>query len=555
MRKIIFTLAAGLVLAACENKSPSELATVPQMDELVSEFPTALELGGRSVDNNSTSSFESDLAATPKIGPGSEVPLIALASTNGTLGGISSRAAFLANVTITHNANFENVPLNSSGYYLPGPNWTHGGITYNSTQNLVFGRPRWYGIPTLAVCNNYWSPLTASAVAPGFSVLAFDVGLMGSVSPVTITVRTNITTYTFASLSVSGWPNGGNFFGFTAPTANEYITSFVLTSQQGLGSGPCIDNVVLGNAAVVNARPVANAGTDQTVNLNGSTTTAVSLDASASTDDGLRQPLTYTWQENGSTIASGRTPVVTLGLGTHVIVLTVNDGEHSASDAVTITVVDPSPPTITAHVTGTQGNNGWFVDDVAVAFTVTDLESAVTATGCDARAVTMDTHGQSFTCSAQSAGGSASETVSVKRDATRPVVTFGGNAGSYTVDQQVLITCTASDATSGVGSSTCPQVNAAAYTLPLGSNALNASAIDNAGNSSSASTSYTVSVTTTSLCALVNRFVAQRGIANSLCQKLNNAPVHAFVNEVNAQRDKAISSAHADILITLARAL
>ena len=89
----------------------------------------------------------------------------------------------------------------------------------------------------------------------------------------------------------------------------------------------------------------------------------------------------------------------------------------------------------------------------------------------------------SFTCSATNAAGlSASDAVSVKRDATAPAVSFTGNAGSYTVDQMVSITCSASDAMSQLASSSCPSVSKAAYEFPLGTNTLSASATDNAGN-------------------------------------------------------------------------
>ena len=86
---------------------------------------------------------------------------------------------------------------------------------------------------------------------------------------------------------------------------------------------------------------------------------------------------------------------------------------------------DTTPPTIVPTVTGTLGNNGWYVDDVDVTWTVTDAESAVTTTsGCDAQFIDFDTAGVNFTCSATSAGGSASESVTIKRDTAAPVITL-----------------------------------------------------------------------------------------------------------------------------------
>ena len=84
---------------------------------------------------------------------------------------------------------------------------------------------------------------------------------------------------------------------------------------------------------------------------------------------------------------------------------------------------DATPPVITPLITGTLGNNGWSVSDIDVARTVTDLESAVTSSsGCGPQLVNTDTASVTFTCSATSAGGSASESVTVMRDATAPVI-------------------------------------------------------------------------------------------------------------------------------------
>jgi len=92
-------------------------------------------------------------------------------------------------------------------------------------------------------------------------------------------------------------------------------------------------------------------------------------------------------------------------------------------------------------------------------------------------------------------------------DVTPPTITFAGSS-TYTVDQTVVITCTASDAGSGLASTTCPNViNAPAYTFPLGANTATATAKDKAGNTRTASFTFTVQVTPTSLCTLTKQFV------------------------------------------------
>ncbi len=64
-------------------------------------------------------------------------------------------------------------------------------------------------------------------------------------------------------------------------------------------------------------------------------------------------------------------------------------------------------------------------------------------------------------------GGTATATVTITVvDTIAPVVTYTGNAGTYTVDQAVSITCAATDIGSGVASTTCQNVSGPAYSFP-----------------------------------------------------------------------------------------
>jgi hypothetical protein len=53
----------------------------------------------------------------------------------------------------------------------------------------------------------------------------------------------------------------------------------------------------------------------------------------------------------------------------------------------------------------------------------------------------------------------------------------------------------------------------------------------------------------------VQRWVSQRGVANSMCQQLRNGAYGAFRNHVSAQSGKFVSAANADILIALSNEL
>jgi hypothetical protein len=247
--------------------------------------------------------------------------------------------------------------------------------------------------------------------------------------------------------------------------------------------------------------------------------------------------------------------------GVHTISYTVadKDGGVSQPATVTVTVKDPTPPVITYQVSGTTGLAGWYTSNVGVTWSVTDAESGIQAgseQGCTATSLTSDTQSATYTCTAKNGQGlSTTTSVTVKRDATAPVVSYAGNAGTYTVDQNIAITCSAVDAMSGVASSTCAPVTGAAYEFALGPNSYSATAADRAGNSASASTSFTVQVTSGSVCSLVERFVSNGGVANSLCVKLQHGDYQPFINELAAQNGKKVSTANAALLKRLATAL
>lgn len=120
-----------------------------------------------------------------------------------------------------------------------------------------------------------------------------------------------------------------------------------------------------------------------------------------------------------------------------------------------ITPADSTPPVIAATVTGTLGNNGWYTSDVTVTWTVTDAESAATSTGCGAQTVTADTAGVTFTCAASSTGGAATQSVTIKRDATKPTIagarTPAANSNGWN-NTDVAVSFTCADAQSGMAS-------------------------------------------------------------------------------------------------------
>jgi hypothetical protein len=153
-------------------------------------------------------------------------------------------------------------------------------------------------------------------------------------------------------------------------------------------------------------------------------------------------------------------------------------------DYVLTVVIDSTPPEITAQIAGTQGQNDWYVSDVALSWSVTDGESAVSASsGCDPVSVTGDQAETDYTCTAASAGGTNSKTVTIKRDVTAPVVAVTGvmEGGAYVLGA-VPVGCSTNDVTSGVGTDAALSL-AGGSTLGVGQfTATCSGALDNAGN-------------------------------------------------------------------------
>lgn len=91
-------------------------------------------------------------------------------------------------------------------------------------------------------------------------------------------------------------------------------------------------------------KPIADAGTDQTLTADGSGFATVTLDGSASFDpDG--EIVSYVWTLDDVEIATGVNPQVTLSVGIHTITLTVTDDDGlTDSDEVTITILPISAP-------------------------------------------------------------------------------------------------------------------------------------------------------------------------------------------------------------------
>lgn len=292
---------------------------------------------------------------------------------------------------------------------------------------------------------------------------------------------------------------------------------------------------------------------------------------------------------NGSTFSSGTS---TLKAGTNLFPLSGFQGltaldaaniegiqfrgsaNTPAGDVASLFAIrlgDTTPPVASPIQTPSANQYGWNNTDVTVNWNWSDSGSGVDPNNCTSTSTSSgEGDGIALTAScSDNAGNVGTATYKVNVDKTPPVVSYSGNTGSYSVAQALTISCSATDALSGVASDTCVNISGPAWSYGLGNQTFSATATDKASNVGSGSTSFTVTVDFTSLCQLVGEFVTNNGIANSLCAKLDAASLaasrgqsgvkandlKAFDNEVAAQAGKALTFYQAKLLTNFSSAL
>ncbi len=182
--------------------------------------------------------------------------------------------------------------------------------------------------------------------------------------------------------------------------------------------------------------------------------------------------------------------------GTYTFTVEGEDGNgFTASRDYTVSIAaDITPPVISYTLNGEDappatpdGENGWYISNVAVAWITTDAESGIaSSSGCAPSTLTGDATGASATCSAANGVGLETEvsTVPVNIDITKPTVAASAapaanGAGWNNSDVTVSYTCT--DATSGIAS--CPATQTLS-TEGIGISTTIPISTDNAGNDS-----------------------------------------------------------------------
>ncbi|MCW2976154.1 MAG: hypothetical protein JWM06_1435 [Actinomycetia bacterium] len=173
------------------------------------------------------------------------------------------------------------------------------------------------------------------------------------------------------------------------------------------------------------------------------------------------------------------------------------DGYVDSYGTVTfaVTPLDTTPPTIVAAASAPPNANGWNNADVTVLFTCTDDGSGVNTTASSLASQTLNASGTATGTCIDNAGNSASTSYTAQIDKAAPTLTITGNAGTYRIDQNVAIACTATDTLSGIATP-CSGVSGPATGFGVGAHTVTVGATDKAGNSATTAVTFTVSAPT-----------------------------------------------------------
>jgi hypothetical protein len=314
------------------------------------------------------------------------------------------------------------------------------------------------------------STLSTDSPGAGYTCTATSGG---GTSSQTATVKRDATQPAISSVAstfanAGGWYNAAVTLAYTCTDATSGVASCpaddtVSTEGSGVLSPARSATDVAGNTRAVTQRAL-NIDTTAPVAAIDSAPPAQSDSADAtfafSATDALSGIDALECSLDGAAFASCASPLALTALadGAHAFAVRARDvaGNVDATPATHAWTIDTddTPPVIAPVVSGTLGDNGWYVGDVTIGWNVSDADSSIgSSTGCNTVVLSTDTAGATFTCTASSVGGTASETVMVKLDKTAPQITAATTtapnaAGWYRDDVAVAYTC--SDALSGV---------------------------------------------------------------------------------------------------------
>jgi hypothetical protein len=225
-----------------------------------------------------------------------------------------------------------------------------------------------------------------------------------------------------------------------------------------------------------------------------------------------------------------------------------------------------------------NGNNGWYTSPVTVTLSPAKIAEYSLDGGSSWTAfsepVTLSEEGVHQVLYRRSVDTGETESLEFKIDLTAPQVTVTGDT-YYTIDQEIVITCSTTDETSSVYGTPCdqPLIQVKAYTLASGENTATVTVEDMAGHQKTVTHTFTVAVTFDSLKNVTNAFLQETGakawesVAESYNNKLDLAKekaksgkieaargiIDGFIDQVTDQTGNFFTKEQSDILIRWAQ--
>ena len=257
---------------------------------------------------------------------------------------------------------------------------------------------------------------------------------------------------------------------------NGQTLSCTATSAGGT-TGPIVTPVLNVDTTLPTFVGVPAAITKAATGLTGAVVTYIAPIA-ADTFSGVSSAGVACAPASGATFPIGSTPVN----------CSVSDlAGNSSSTSFTVTVDDQTAPLVSYQLSPVAPVSGWYKTAPAVAWSVTDLESAISSkVGCDL----IPVNGQTLSCTATSAGGTTGPIVTPVLNVDTTLPTFVGVPAAITKAATGLTGAVvtykapiAADTFSGVSPAGVACAPASGATFPVGRNTVNCSVNDNAGNS------------------------------------------------------------------------
>uniref|UniRef100_UPI004057C0A7 choice-of-anchor L domain-containing protein n=1 Tax=Candidatus Electronema sp. TaxID=2698783 RepID=UPI004057C0A7 len=382
---------------------------------------------------------------------------------------------------------------------------------------------------------------------------------------------------------------GGNVpiatFDLSPLTDGLYLSKHTQCSWNFQCSAAGPDNTLNMSIPVVDLTPPSTSLTPSgTAGSNGWYTSDVQVSLSAEDfpagcGNGVKQ-IEYSFDGSSWTAYSGPITISSEGLTT-VYYRSVDNDNNIETTKTQVFRIDKTPPTITGAATATPNAFGWYKTDVVVHFTASDAVSGIDILTPD-QTLSAEGASQSVTGTAvDKAGLSAFFTVTgINIDKTKPNVAIANpTAKTYSNTETFNVSWTAKDSLSGIAKEIgaldgTAVTNGQLITLLIyapGQHTLIVNAEDKADNPNSASVTFNVTVDSKGLLTSLEfmrslGWIRNNGVCNGLAAKLKAAiastkkgtkknkikaaenQLRAFLNQLNAQKGKAVNQQAYDVL-------